>query len=410
MTFRAIPLFSAVLLALLAVPAPLSAQFETPDITIRDKSSKALAVSLAGLRADPSREAQTFLKVLRADLDRSGWLRVVDNPNARVRVDGSATGAAGLAVSLRITPPNGTTSGWQRSGSSAGTRALAHAAADEILLRLTGHKGMASAPILLVGKRGNLTDIYRCDSDGANLRNLTSEGKLCLSPRWLPGQSGFLYTSFTKGFGGVYRVDFSPNGSLRRTPFAVHPGLNNGAVASPDGKVAALVLSFSGNVELYVQNMRSGALSRLTRTPHANEASPDWSADGSMIAYVSDVGRSPQIHVLRPREKQGRKFIHNLQESVAPDWAPDGRLAFCGKPRGGRYGIYVASASGAYTRVSPEDGAVWEDPSWAPDSRHIVATRTAGGRRELVVLDSETNTWVKLTPADGEWYLADWAK
>ena len=98
------------------------------------------------------------------------------------------------------------------------------------------------------------------------------------------------------------------------------------------------------------------------------------------------------------------------RESVAPDWASDGRLAFCGKPRGGRYGIYVASSDGAYSRVSPDDGASWEDPSWAPDSRHIVATRTAGGRRTLAILDSEAGSWVQLTAKPGEWYLADWAK
>ena len=99
-----------------------------------------------------------------------------------------------------------------------------------------------------------------------------------------------------------------------------------------------------------------------------------------------------------------------VKESVAPDWSSDGRIAFCGKMRGGRYGIYVASSSGAYSRVSPDDGASWEDPSWAPDCRHIVATRTAGGRRTLVILDSETGSKVELTAKPGEWYLADWAK
>lgn len=385
---------------------------ETADITIRSAWSKTLAVSLAGLRADGSREAQTFLKVLRADLDRSGWLHVVDNPNASARVEGTASGGAGLGANLRIISPKDGASFWQQhaAGTPEAVRSMAHVAADEILLRLTGHRGMASAPILFVGKNGSRTDIYCCDPDGGNFRYITNDGKICLSPRWLPNRSGFLYTSFLKDFGGVYRADFTPNGAIRRTPLALYPGLNNGAVAAPNGSIAALVLSFTGNVELYVINLQSKRLTRLTRTPHANEASPDWSPDGKTLAYVSDAGHSPQIHVIHPGDREGRKLIHNLRESVAPDWALDGRLAFCGKPRGGRYGIYVASAAGAYSRVSPDDGASWEDPSWAPDSRHIVATRTAGGRRTLVILDSESGSWVQLTAKPGEWYLADWAK
>ena len=412
MTFRSTFLVSAALYAAIVLPQATPALAQAADITIRDRGSKSLPVSFAGLRGDGSREAQLFLQVLRADLDRSGWLRVVDNPNASARVEGFATGGGSLGANLRIIAPSGAATPWQQraAGTPGAVRTMAHVAADEILLRITGHKGMASAPILFVGKDGSGSDIYSCDPDGGNFRRLTNDGKICLSPRWFANRSGFLYTAFLRNFGGVYRADFTPGGSLRRTTLAQFPGLNNGAVASPDGKLVALVLSYTGNVELYVMNLQSKRLTRLTKTPHANEASPAWSPDGKTIAYVSDAGRTPQIHIIHPGEREGRRLIHNLQESVAPDWAPDGRLAFCGKQRGGRYGIYVASSTGASSRVSPDDGANWEDPSWAPDGRHIVATRTAGGRRTLVILDSETGSKVELTAKPGESYLADWAK
>ncbi len=394
-------------LAVLLLAATLRAA-PPAHIVIRGTAAGKEAVSLAGIRTDGSREAQTFLQVLRNDLNRSGWLQVVDG-GAAARVDGSASGGAGLSASLRITTSRGASSDWGRSGTSADTRSIAHLAADEILLRLTGHKGMAAAPLLFVGRRGGSTDVWSCDSDGRNLRNLTNEGKLCLSPTWLPARDGFLYTSFAKGFGAVYRADFLPDGRIRRQPLATFPGLNNGAIASPDGRIAALVLSFTGNVELYVVNLQTKRLTRLTRTSHANEASPDWSPDGSQLAYVSDESGSPQIHILRPGAAS-RRLVSNLQESVAPDWSPDGRIAFCGKERGARYAIYVCGPTGSWTRISPNDGADYEDPSWAPDGRHIAATRTMGGRRSLVVLDSEDGSWVNLIPESGDWYLADWAK
>ena len=405
MTLRTPFVFIAFEAISLAFSTPLSAA-TPPRITVTKDAMSKPAVSLAEIRADGSPDAQKFLRVLRNDLNRSGWFQVTDNPNAGIRVGGSVSGAAGISAALHVASPRGSGS-WQRAGSSADVRAAAHAASDEIVRIATGRKGMASAPIIFVGKRGGGTDIYCCDADGEGVKKLTADGALCLSPTWLPGASGFLYTTFKRNFGEVFRADIAAGG-IRPRPLATFPGLNNGAVASPDGRLAALVLSFTGNVELYVMNLQTRKLHRLTRTPHANEASPDWSPDGKTIAYVSDAGRSPQIHLLSPGGV-GRRIVYNLQESVAPDWSSDGRIAFCGKS-GGRYGIYVCGPTGAWTCVSPNDGANYEDPSWAPDDRHIVATRTAGGRRSLVVLDSMGDPWVQLLTVDGEWYLADWAK
>ena len=377
-----------------------------PRISIVGDAAAKPALSIAGIRPDGSPNAQTFLRVLRNDLNRSGWFQVTDNPNAGIRVSGTVSGAAGISAGLQISSPR-ESGAWRRAGSAAEVRAAAHAAADEIVRIVTGHRGMASAPLIFVGRRGGRPDIYCCDADGENVKKLTADGALCLSPTWLPGASGFFYTTFARGFGEVFRADLTPAG-VRSRPLATYPGLNNGAVASPDGRLVALVLSFTGNVELYVMNLQSRKLTRLTRTPHANEASPDWSPDGKTLAYVSDAGRSPQLHLLSPGGV-GRRIVYNLQESVAPDWSGDGRIAFCGKSNG-RYGIYVCGVNGAWTRVSPDDGANYEDPSWAPDDRHIVATRTSGGRRTLVVLDSMGDPWVQLLTVDGEWYLADWAK
>ncbi len=407
-----------VLLAAFAV-FPAAAQTSAPTIHIRDygnRAGDAVPVSLAGIRSDGSREANLFLQVLRADLDRSGWLRVAANGEyTQMRVDGSVGGQGTLAASLRIFDKQNALTPWSRSAQATpgDVRTAAHNASDEILLRLTGHKGMASAPILLVGKQGSRTDIYCCDADGARLRAVTSDGAICQSPSWLPDRSGFLYTGFLKRYGAIYRADFLDKSlsRARRTPVANFPGLNNCGVASPDGRLAAMVLSFTGNVELYVMNLATKRLTRLTHTPNANEASPDWSPDGRSIVYVSDEeGGRPQVFLLSMGAKRGRRLVHALRESVAPDWSPNGdKIAFCGKS-GGAYGIYVCDLNGRYALVSPNDGCSYEDPSWAPDGRHIVASCTRGGRRTLVLLDAEGDSQVNLISQAGDWYLPDWAR
>lgn len=396
--------------ALLCVALALSAAAQSRTIVIRGTAAGKTPVSLAGIRSDGTPNSALFLKVLRADLNRSGWLQVADSPNATYRVDGSAGGSGGIYANLQISGGSKGTVPWSYRASAAEVRAAAHKASDEIVLALTGNKGMASAPILLVGKRGGKTDIYQCDADGANMRGITGEGASCLSPTWLPDRSGFVYTSFARRYAAVYMAKFRAGGGISRTAVANYPGLNNGGIVSPDGRYLALVLSLTGNVELYIKNLQTQKLIRLTRTPHANEASPDWSPDGRTLAYVSDEGGNPQVYTIAQNSNRGRRLVHALKESVAPDWSPDGsKIAFCGKS-GGAYGIYVCGLDGKYIQISPNDGAGYQDPSWAPDGRHIVATRGRDGQRSLVLLDSMGDPPVNLTPYPGEWYLPDWAK
>ncbi len=385
------------------------AQQRDAHIVIRGEGSGKSTASVAGIRHDGSERARLFVHVLRDNLQRSGWFQTVEGPSAGVTVQGEVRGGTGLSVAVTVEwLPNGRFT-WSRSGSTDDARPLAHALADEIVQRVLGRPGMASAPILMVGRRAGRTDIYACDADGGRLRRITTDGVLCLSPHWLPDRSGFLYTSYLSGYGAVYQVRLGP--PPRRDLVSGRPGLNHTAAPSPDGTLAALVLSFTGTVDLYVLNLATRRLTRLTNTPQASESSPSWSPDGLQLAYVSDVARSPQVYTMHRDAREARRLVFGFSESVSPDWGPDGRIAFCGR-QGRSYGIYVVTpGAGAPERVSPNDGAAYEDPSWAPNARHIVATRTApGGARRLVILDTMGDAPVELLQVEGDWYLADWAR
>ena len=400
------PPFAVTSLVLLA--AFVASVVAAPDGRVVQSGSGTQTVSLAGIRTDGTPESKLFLQVLRADLDRSGWLKVQDAAGSLRHVDGTVRGGTVPVASLQIVGP-GVATPWSRQTSATEIRQAAHEASDEIVLRLTGNPGMAAAPILLVGKRGGRTDIYCCDADGARMRALTSEGKTCLSPSWLPDRSGFLYTAFIDRYAAVYQAKILPGNRLQRTVVANYPGLNTGGAVSPDGRFAALVLSLTGNVELYLRELGTKRLIRLTKTPHANEASPAWAPNGKTLAYVSDETGRPQVYLLKSTGGPVRRLVSGLAESVAPDWSADGtKIAFCGRSPSG-YAIYITDLNGNYVKISP-DGDSYQDPSWAPDNRHVVASRGTDGRRTLVLLDSKGAQPVNLTPYAGDWYLPDWAR
>ncbi len=407
--------FPRLLLIVTACTALLAA-VPAADITISAKGADAnkQTISLAGMGSDGSQQAREFLQILKGDLVRSGWFVPVETPSASVVLEGAVQGGGSLSARATVKWLNGMRQlGWQKSVSHAQIRDAAHAFCDQLVAAVAEKKPMASSKILLVGRRGGGTEVYKCDADGGRLEQLTSDGKLCLSPTWVPGRNAFLYTSWLAGPPAVYKVDL---GTKRREPLASYPGMNNGAVIAPSGSIMALVLSRSGGVDLYVQNLMTRKLTRLTTSNKVNESSPTWSPDGDSLAYISDEGRVPRLYIMGVGSRQGRRatYYSGVTECAAPEWGDNGQIAFCGRSAG-RYRIYILDPAAdprtsAPQAVSPADGADYEDPSWAPDGRHVVCTRTAGFKRSLVVLDTLGDDPQPLIAVSGDWYLPHWSK
>jgi Tol biopolymer transport system component len=110
------------------------------------------------------------------------------------------------------------------------------------------------------------------------------------------------------------------------------------------------------------------------------EADPDWSPDGSKIAFVSLLdstpgafGRRPEIYVMNA---DGSGIHRLLRSEVAwhPRWSPDGtRISFHSfDPGTGRFLPYVINADGSNLRVvrsSPGDAFYLE---WSPDGSQLL--------------------------------------
>ena len=404
--------FAAAALALL--PCARAADVTVTGVT---DSADRMTVSFAGVRTDSTPAAQQFLSVLRNDLALSGWFLPTDLPSASVTLGGTVrSSSTGVSWSLdAVWNLRASTRSWSQSVSGPALRDAAHALADEMIERISGHAPMASSKILCVGRRHNVTEIYECDADGQRLRPITSDAKLCLSPNWNPGRYSFLYTSWITGTPCVYEVDLAAQ-PVRRRIVSNFPGMNNGAVLSPDGRRTAVILS-RGGVDLYLIDPGARRITdRLTRSRRANESSPSWSPDGGSLVYVSDEGGTARCYVMNVATRRSVRMSYSSEfgENVAPEWGPDGRIAFCGRARNGRYRIFVVDGSrpsATPKAVSPADGFDYEDPSWAPDGRHVVCTRTAGYRRSLVVLDTKERGDPPRTlfSSEGDWYLPSWS-
>ena len=138
------------------------------------------------------------------------------------------------------------------------------------------------------------------------------------------------------------------------------------APASYTGRIVFTSLR-DGNAEIYVMDANGGNQKNLTNH-RAGDSSPDWSPDGTKIAFISGRdGAGSQIYVMDAHGKNVIRLTDGPGLKGDPDWSPDGRkIAF--SVDGREDYLAVMDADGG-NREKLEDQA--GDPSWSPDGKQI---------------------------------------
>ena len=78
-------------------------------------------------------------------------------------------------------------------------------------------------------------------------------------------------------------------------------------VLSPGGDRVAFVSNRDGNDEIYVLELSSGAIARLTDSP-TFDFDPAWSPDGSRLAFSSDRSGETEIYVMNADGSEPRRL------------------------------------------------------------------------------------------------------
>jgi TolB protein len=376
------------------------------QVRVVKSANRKIGIQLSGMQVSGA-AAQTFFQTLENDLRIFGWFSP-SRSSGELMLSGSASVSGGkLKVIAQVFQKTDQTRLFSKRYSidSSQARTLAHRLADDLVESIVGKKGIASTKIAVIGTRSGAKELYLCDADGGSLRQLTRDRSIIVGANWGPEGETLVYTSFMRQFPDIYRVNLRTG---KRDVLASYGGLNTGAALSPDGKELALILSKDGNPELYVQNLRSGALRRMTQTLRATEASPSWSPDGRHLVYVSDQSGSPQLYVMARNGGRPRRISSRGSENVAPDWGPDGRIA-CASRSGRQYHIAVIDPASGSAQYLPAGAGDFEDPSWAPDGRHIIATRTVNYQSDLYLLDTVSDPPVALLKGLGNWISPAWS-
>lgn len=266
-----------------------------------------------------------------------------------------------------------------------GFRMAVHRISDAVVEWATGEPGIAATRIVFRRRSGDGgSDVYVVDSDGENVRRLTSGEGAVYSPSLSPDGTRLLYqVMHPDGSTAIYERDLRTG---RRRTVSAEPGLNITPTYSPDGSRIAFARTVDDHTEIFETGR-----GRLTRTVGGDALNPTYSPDGRRFAFEATPLGQQQIYVQDVAGGQpflvSRYVPRERGSASGPDWSPRGdRIAYSGW-LDNVFQVFSVNPDGSERRVLTSRG-MNEDPSWAPDGRHIVFSSTQRTGRSLIVLDA----------------------
>ncbi len=314
------------------------------------------------------------------------------------------------------------------SGSLNEDRLKMHQVADAIHQAFFHEPGIATTRVLYTLRTRKSTtstqwvsEVWECDYDGGNTKQITQDGHLCVTPIYLPSEKGkhcqnFLFVSYKIGQPKIYS-SHTQHGSSKRLTYL--KGNQLMPSISPKQDTIAFICDVSGNPDLFIQDfsLEKGVIGKprqIFSAPSAAQGSPTFSPDGNQIAFVSNKDGSARIYTMSVPDKNTRDITgprlisRQNRDNTSPAWSPDGKkLAYCSSTKGVRQIWVYDFEKGEETQLT--DGPTHkENPAWAPNSLHLVFNSATATHAELYLINLNQKKAVKISSGAGEKRFPAW--
>lgn len=318
------------------------------------------------------------------------------------------------------------------TGELAKDRRSIHQLADALHRVFFGRDGVAGTKLLYTVKRRPggtqdstqwVSEVWECDYDGANPRQITHENRLCLNPVYLPPKTAnssptaFFYVSYKTGIPKIYLASLS-EGTSRR--FSYVSGNQLMPAISMQRHRLAFICDATGNSDLFLHDIGPDATvvgkpRQIYSFGRAAQGSPSFNPNGRQVAFVSNKDGTPHIYIMDipPAGKAAAKPATTLitkrnRENTAPAWSPDGtKIAYCALT-GNQRQIWVADLTTGQERQLTQGPGNKENPSWAPDSLHLIFNSASDNSSELYLVNLNQPEAIKISSGLGEKRFPCW--
>jgi TolB protein len=261
-------------------------------------------------------------------------------------------------------------------------------ACDKLVREVLGTPGFFGGKLCFLSNLSGKKEIFVSDALMTSARPQTSFAKITFNPSWDNQGQGIFFTSNRQVFNNIFYLNL---GNRKLSTIANYRGSNLRAVQNPRSNQVALILSTSGNPEVWLASSPTSKPSRLTRN-RSNESGPSWSSDGRRLLVTSDSRGKPQIYEVSVSSGQLTRIPTNISSHCTePTWNPRQTTKFAfTAAMGGGFQVCEYDFSSRKTRVLTKGNSHSMQPCWANDGRHLYFTeRSKTGATKIMILDTE---------------------
>ncbi len=224
-------------------------------------------------------------------------------------------------------------------------------------------------------------DLFVVSTRGGEPERLTRDEREIAGLDWASDGQSIVFASSRAEGAGLWRIPATGG-----TPEWIATAGEGESVSQPSVARRGRRLTYEQrSSDANIWAIRQGRFGRLPLIHSTRwESNPQFSPDGTQIAFASDRSGSPEVWLVNADGENPIQLTDFGGPLVTlPRWAPDGgRLAFDARVEGNA-DIYIIDAGGGQPRRLTEDPASDVAPSWSTDSTTVYFSSDRSGEWEV---------------------------
>jgi TolB protein len=274
----------------------------------------------------------------------------------------------------------------------------------EVIHALTGNTGIFDSRLAFVSNGSGNKEIYLCDFDGTNVRQVTKKRTITGFPAWSSDNRYLAYTSFASGPARIYIRNLKTG----TENYVRYKGLQTAPSWKPGRLELSATLNFAGDEEIYLLTGSGKMIKRLTNS-RGIDVEASWSPDGKKMAFVSNRAGRPQIYIKEVDTGRVQRITFKGKYNTQPCWSPKGDLIAYSSMENGQQDIFIIDIEGNHPIQLTFNQGDNEAPSWSPDGSLITFSSNREGRSRIYVMTAYGTDQRRLLTLPGQQFQPKWS-